>query len=100
MNINLKQNEIESAIKGYVLSQGISLNNKEVSISFTAGRKNSGISAEITIEDSSAKPTLICTVEAEDGEQEPLEVQENVEDTTVEEVSVEKVTPKTTSLFG
>lgn len=52
MQINLKQSEIEVALKNYVSQQGISLYARDVSITFTAGRKESGISAEITIEDS------------------------------------------------
>lgn len=52
MQINLKQYEIEVALKNYVAQQGISLYARDVSITFTAGRKESGISAEITIEDS------------------------------------------------
>lgn len=52
MQINLKQAEIEVALKNYVSHQGISLYARDVAITFTAGRKESGISAEITIEDS------------------------------------------------
>lgn len=51
MQINLKQSEIEVALKNYVAHQGISLYARDVSITFTAGRKESGISAEISIED-------------------------------------------------
>jgi hypothetical protein len=51
MQINLKQPEIEQALRAYVNAQGISLYQKDVSISFTAGRRESGISAEISIED-------------------------------------------------
>ena len=51
MQINLKQNEIELALKNYIAQQGISLYGKEIGITFTAGRKESGISAELTIEE-------------------------------------------------
>lgn len=51
MIINLKQTEIEQALRAYVISQGISLHGKDLTISFTAGRRESGISAEISIED-------------------------------------------------
>lgn len=51
MIINLKQSEIELALRAYVVSQGISLHGKDLSISFTAGRRESGISAEISIDD-------------------------------------------------
>ena len=52
MQVTLKQSEIELALKNYVAQQGISLYGKDVSIAFTAGRKESGISAEINIDDS------------------------------------------------
>lgn len=51
MIINLKQTEIEQALRAYVVSQGISLHGKDLTISFTAGRRESGISAEISIDD-------------------------------------------------
>ena len=51
MQIQLKQTEIVAALKQYITQQGIDLKGKQVSISFTAGRKESGISAELTIED-------------------------------------------------
>lgn len=51
MQINLKQAEIITAIKGYISAQGINLAGKTVVVAFTAGRKESGISAEVTIED-------------------------------------------------
>lgn len=51
MQIQLKQTEIIAALKQYIISQGISLNGKAVDISFTAGRKEAGITADISIED-------------------------------------------------
>ena len=51
MQINLKQPEIEQALRAYVVAQGISLHGKDLTISFTAGRRESGISAEISIDD-------------------------------------------------
>lgn len=51
MQVNLKQAEIISALKMYVASQGINLAGKDVEMVFTAGRKESGISVEITIEE-------------------------------------------------
>jgi len=51
MIINLKQTEIEQALRAYVNAQGISLVGKELSITFTAGRRESGITAEVSIED-------------------------------------------------
>lgn len=76
MQISLKQSEIEVALKNYVSQQGISLYARDVSIAFTAGRKESGISAEITIEDADIPfgdaelvtagiPTMLLKSEAE-----------------------------------
>lgn len=51
MQIQLKQTEIIAALKQYVTSQGINLAGKDVSIAFTAGRKEAGIIADVSIED-------------------------------------------------
>ena len=51
MQIQLKQAEIETALKGYIAQQGITLTNKTITYSFTAGRKDSGISVELEIEE-------------------------------------------------
>lgn len=51
MQIQLKQTEIEKAIKAFISNQGINLVGKSVEIAFTSGRKDNGLSAEINIED-------------------------------------------------
>lgn len=51
MQINLKQTEIETALKMYIERRGISLTNTDVAISFTAGRKSAGLSAEVSIQE-------------------------------------------------
>jgi hypothetical protein len=51
MNIQLKQSEIEAALRLYVLSQGFNLTNKALTIDFTAGRKAGGLIADLIIED-------------------------------------------------
>lgn len=51
MQIQLKQYEIEQALRQYISSQGIVLSDKNVNIQFTAGRKSSGLLADITIDD-------------------------------------------------
>jgi hypothetical protein len=51
MQIQLKQTEIITALKQFITSQGIDLWGKDVSVTFTAGRKESGISAEMDIEE-------------------------------------------------
>lgn len=52
MQIQLRQTEIEAALKQYVTKLGVNLQGKSVTIGFTAGRKDSGLSADISIEDS------------------------------------------------
>lgn len=51
MKLYLKQAEIIDALKQFVAKQGFSLTGKSVDIAFTAGRKESGLSAEVSIED-------------------------------------------------
>lgn len=53
MQIQLKQTEIIAALKQFISTQGISLVGKTVSISFTAGRKEAGIIADLSIEEAS-----------------------------------------------
>ena len=115
MNIQLKQNEIEAALKGYVTQQGINLAGKQVNIAFTAGRKESGISAELVIEDSELPdfsgdvaqdraaiiiPINRVDVSADAQESVSQEKYQNAATTVVEggEVLAEPV--KTNSLFG
>lgn len=64
MLIQLKQAEIVSAIKQYVAQQGINLTGKTVDIAFTHGRKENGLSADVTIEDTEIPGTLVGDVEA------------------------------------
>jgi len=104
LQINLTQSEIVVALKNYISQQGINLYGKEVSISFTAGRKESGISAAMDIEDidlpqfGEAEPATLELVRSI-----PTEL---LVDTTSEEVKEEEPEPveeaptKTTSLFG
>lgn len=100
MQIQLKQTEIITALKQYITSQGIELSGKEVSVAFTAGRKESGISAEMDIEDN------LLPDFADDEEKAPTSVKapvltmvaaspaaEFTEDGNLDEP------PKTTSLF-
>lgn len=50
MIIQLKQTEIVIAIKNFLSQQGIAIGDKEVEITFTAGRKDKGLEAEVNIE--------------------------------------------------
>lgn len=49
MQINLKQAEIKKALELYIGQQGIQLAGKDVSIRFTAGRGETGLTADILI---------------------------------------------------
>ena len=61
MQINLKQFEIETALKMYISQQGISLASKTVGMVFTAGRKDGGLLVEITIEDATTVERRVTT---------------------------------------
>lgn len=51
MQIIIKQSEIEVAVKNYIAGLGINLAGKDVEVSFTAGRKEDGLSASLDIVD-------------------------------------------------
>lgn len=61
MQVQLKQVEIEQALKQFVAQQGFALAGKQVEISFTAGRKDGGLTADISIEDVSIPGTDLMT---------------------------------------
>lgn len=119
MQIQLKQVEIVSALHAFISAKGINLTGKTVDISFTAGRKDAGLSADISIEDAAipgleegddtavTKPVLamvkpmvavaaIATPETEKARQEPMPTAASVD--AVTPVAAEKAS--TTSLFG
>ena len=64
MLITLKQREIEAAVRQYIASNGINLVGKTVEIAFTAGRKESGLSAEVDIEGGLADLTVPARTES------------------------------------
>lgn len=82
MQINLKQSEIVDALKQYVQKQGISLKHRDVTIAFTAGRKETGLSAEIVIEDVRIPGLEFGDDEGEDG-REPARPSLSLVDTAV-----------------
>jgi hypothetical protein len=59
MLITYKQKEIEAALRLLILQSGIALVGKTVDIAFTAGRKESGLSAEVNIEDDPSASSVI-----------------------------------------
>lgn len=101
MQINLKQQEIESALKGYIASQGINLFNKDVNIAFTAGRKGSGLSAEVIIEDAANHANHVVVRGEIAGFVAAQPVTSNTPTPEVAAEVVEEQEPvKTSSLFG
>jgi hypothetical protein len=51
MQIQLKQAEIEAALKLFISSQGINVEGKSIGITFIAGRKAGGLIADVSIND-------------------------------------------------
>jgi hypothetical protein len=103
LKIQIKQPEIMAGIKLYLASQGIDLAGKAVLIEFTAGRKESGLYADIDISNytpipgfDDVRPTLTVVPTA------PADAPVEVEPVPVpEEAAPAAETPaKTTSLFG
>ena len=106
MQVQLRQVEIKEALKQYLSQKGIDLASKMVEITFTAGRKETGLSADISIEDvaipgftdseevtevTAVKPTLVVvTAPAVEAADEPVQT------------PAEEPTPKTgtSSLFN
>ena len=108
MQISLNQTEIESALKDYVAKQGIRLQGRVVSIEFTSGRKENGVSADLCISDdagdfpvftseevqASTLNTLVGSIApAQDTESDAAETESVL-------VSAEYPPIKPTSLFG
>lgn len=56
MQIQLRQAEIEKALKAYITGLGIDLSGKTFTITFTSGRKDNGLSADIEFEDAAPIP--------------------------------------------
>lgn len=113
MRIQLKQPEIEEAIGIFLSEQGIDVYSKIVTMEFTAGRKNKGISVEVLVEEATIPPEeLVCvpctTLEIQDGviaaSQSDLgsaEPAEEAKDPNPDATHAEEAQPApTTSLFG
>ena len=63
MQVTLKQTDIEKSLKDYITAQGIRTEGKTVEIVFTAGRRGTGVTAEISIEDAKANQEKVYTRE-------------------------------------
>ena len=72
MNINLKQNAIIKGIVLYLVSQGINVNRKVVDVAFTSGRKGTGLSADVSIEDSNEHHVAHHIPGFSDADEEPM----------------------------
>ena len=101
MDITVKQREIQQALMNYIAQQGITLVGKEVKITFTAGRKEAGITAEISIEDA-ALPDYSDVVEDVSPTAEIIPMKVETPEEIAAPVSQEDPEPavKTSSLFG
>ena len=62
MQITLKQSEIEIAVTDFISKMGINLTGKAVEVSFTAGRKEDGLSASLDITEVLASAPTLGTV--------------------------------------
>ena len=112
MQIILKQADIEKSLKDYITAQGICTESKTVQIVFTAGRRGTGTTAEITIKDRAEvdpppKQEVIspkdtpqvdgCGIVVGFASETPTE---KVETTSANDPEPEVAPVKTTSLFG
>lgn len=101
MQIHLKQPEIITALKQYISQQGINLTGKHVSISFTAGRKDTGVSADLNIEDADIPGFTYGDDETNEAPVATLTVVTETKEESLPVDTAEEVQPaKTTSLFG
>ena len=110
MLIQLRQSEIEEALKMYVTSQGFSLAGKQVDIAFTASRGNNGITADLDITDAGGvrqvnKDPVVAVEVSSVGQAEEApaaEAKENPFASLVEPEAVEEATEATpaVSLFN
>ncbi|MCM2973804.1 hypothetical protein [Larsenimonas suaedae] len=98
MQIQLNQEELEQAVRLFVESQGISLADCDVDVSFTAGRGAQGTTASIDIckkraqQPKPAKPTLVAnTAKVEEPVTEAPAPAQKVEAAPVEEAAEETV---------
>ena len=102
MLIQLKQSEITAALRDYIVAQGINLTGKTVEIAFTAGRKESGIYADISIENAGELPDFL-TRDPDEGLKlvAPAATPEPVEEAAITEEAQEEVpVKKAVSLFN
>lgn len=115
MQIQLKQSEIEAALKDYISKQGIKLQGRTVEIEFTSGRKENGITADLSISDTAGDlpdfpdeqvqpaPTVSLVRSAPTSEDDPVDsdTPQSVLNEDTQPVDEDPpAAPKTSSLFG
>lgn len=104
MLIQLKQNEIEAALRMFISSQGINLTGRKVDIFFTAGRGNNGLTADLDIQEVANVVDMGCSPVHPVKEEEVVAYAAPAQEDPVvqaeeEEVILEEEKPKP-SLFG
>ena len=65
MKIEFNEQEIVAGLHLYIQQQGINLTDKDVSVTFTNGRKENGLSAEVTIDVHTLASSLIAPTETQ-----------------------------------
>lgn len=109
MQITLKQHDIVQALRLYVINQGISLNEKNLEVSFTAGRKGAGITADILINSTTAatlsEPSAPSADALKDNSEGPQEAEAEVQAEAQQDAQAKQETPAPAvpsgaSLFG
>jgi FlaG/FlaF family flagellin (archaellin) len=70
VKINLNQDELETAVLNYIASEGIDLSDKAVTVDFTAGRGEKGISVDVEINEPAKTTSIdnsgITTIDSEE----------------------------------
>ena len=104
MQIQLKQSEITDALKRYITSQGFNLAGKSVNVTFTAGRGEAGLSADMVIEAATGLPVLDSDdetgVEQQQSERPALTVVTNATEAKPEAPAADVPASKASSLFN
>lgn len=108
MKIQIRQPEIQAALKDYIAKQGINLQGKDFTVEFTSGRKGTGLIADIDISESTASFEVVSIPVVSETEVQATPsltevIAQNPETYVEKEEKEEVVDPSpssTTSLFG
>lgn len=83
LNISLDNEQIEKAIIAYISASGIDTKNKNIEVVMIAGRKGSGIKADVSIKPEQLTLDLVVPVEET---VEPIEEIEETEESTTNQI--------------